>query len=157
LNIIKQRVTKINNGTGFNIEAMEACQATLDLMEYNFKRVGVMIAPPPSASVPGIIPLGYSLCHKTDRFDNLRIRVDKYYDYFDPDPGLGRTIAIARGSKWAEANGTKAEGYVETIPDSIKKDLYNFMVRSLKYYKGDKLAEWAELFMRVYNDQGRDR
>jgi len=165
LNIIKQQVAAIAETDDqddrlhavFHPDAFNRCLETLGHMQYEFERVGVMVAPPPSTSVPGIIPLGYSLCHKTDRFDNLRIRIDRHYDYFDPDPGLGRTIAIARGSKWAQAEGTKVEECVKSIPVTIKKDLYQFMVRSLKYYKGDKLAEWADLFMRVYDDQRRDR
>lgn len=152
LNIIKQKINAVyKEGEAFYIGAILNCQKTLDLMPYEFERVGVMIAATPSKpkeSKPGIILIGYSLCHKVDRFDHKKIQVSEQFDYFDPDPGLGKSIALARAMKWSQAEDYPAMiKYAKAVPDSIRKDLKNFIIRALKYYKDDQLPGWAAEFM----------
>ena len=75
------------------------------------------------------IAIGYSLCHKTDRFDYIHRHIKA--------KGFGRKLAEERAAKWSKYELVK-------VPGSIKSDLDKFICRCKKFYKDRKFVPWVE-------------
>jgi len=84
--------------------------------------------------------IGFSLCHKRDRYDYLNgVRT----------PGWGKVIAYMRAVKWNEKKTSwsfqKTEDSQDVlIPETIAPQLKSFLERCKIYYKDKSLPEWAE-------------
>lgn len=85
------------------------------------------------------IAIGYSLCHKTDRFDYIHKHIKT--------KGLGKKLAKERAIKWASR-----KKYIEPpkVPVSIKNDILKFIDRCTKFYKMKKFVPWVENYLRGY-------
>jgi len=89
---------------------------------------GVLVA---GLTESGQIAIGFSLCHRIDRFDyiNRKIRAK----------GLGRRIAEERAIKWSQDEPVN-------IPSSIEKELQKFIYRCMRFYKNYQFVPWVKNF-----------
>lgn len=82
----------------------------------------------------GIISIGFSLCHKGD----------KYQDH------IAEELAMKRAFDWREKELSSAK-YTENsgpyIPQSVKSDFYRFVARCRNYFKGCQFAPWILQFL----------
>jgi len=111
----------------------------MDNIEYDVKKIGVMVADVLPNRWPDNVIIGYSLCNTTlDKFDY--IRKERYR------PGWGHQFAFNRACVWQE----KEDDYFnqcEQIPDSIVPELHQFIGRVASYYRDKDLPTWACFFV----------
>ena len=92
---------------------------------------GVLVA---GLTENGQIAIGFSLCHRIDRFDYINRKIKA--------KGLGRRIAEERAIKWSQHELVK-------IPDSIEKELRKFIYKCTRFYKHNQFVPWVENFYRT--------
>lgn len=114
------------------------------------KKAGVMFAAP----IGDEIIIGYSLCHKNlDKFDYV-----KDQNGLKKIKGFGLNMSMMRAKKWKEFSTTficsapqpKDEERIPDcvyIPQSIAKDLRQFILRCSKYYKEKNMPQWAKNYI----------
>jgi len=87
---------------------------------------GVLVA---GLTESGQIAIGFSLCHRIDRFDYINRKIKA--------KGLGRRIAEERAIKWSQHELVK-------IPNSIEKELRKFIYKCTRFYKHNQFVPWVE-------------
>ena len=89
-------------------------------------QIGVMVAGV-SPVDPDRVLIGFSLCHKNDRYNYVRgIKI----------PNYDKMLATTRALTWDEGNREVK------VPDSIRKTFDKFVQRCQKYYKDKKIVAW---------------
>lgn len=116
-------------------------EGRLELVSKGIKKGMFLAAPHPEFD--GKVIIGYSLCHKKDRFD--------YKDDVKL-PGLGTWYALLKAKKYAnserfviatDARAKQLPKPIVKIPQSMAKDLAKFIIRCRKFYKDKELPEWT--------------
>jgi hypothetical protein len=93
------------------------------------EKVGVMVA---IRDLDNRIKIGYSQCNPLDKFDadkGLAMATGRALKHFDRLYTYNLNVYV--------------DDILEEIPTHIKKVLINFILRSLKYFKGCELDKWA--------------
>ncbi len=100
----------------------------------------------PDPEQPDKLLIGFSLCHRRDRFDfNGRMKLK----------GLGNWYAYEKAKKYAHsdrfviATDSTAKNLprpIVKIPQSMAKDLARFIVRCRKFFKGKDFPDWTTNF-----------
>lgn len=93
---------------------------------FDRKQIGVLVAGI-SPIDPENIVIGYSLCHRKDRYDHIKIG-EGTKTFFKKCPGFGKNLATNRAIKWGNRDSIR-------VPCSIKKQMRLFMDRCSRYYK----------------------
>jgi len=111
------------------------------------RKKGVMVA---GLTPDNDVAIGFSLCHKNDRFDYLNKK--------EKTPKFGQTLAIQRALKWANYKKSIRDTYANQdlkqaikrsnqallIPETVYNNLHRFIERCARYYKdAHRLPIWT--------------
>jgi len=147
INEIKQSTEKMIGvmcECGDESKAFEVINDTLEHIKYSSKKIGVMISFV-HPEHPTMMASGWSLCNLSadDKFDCILIDRDniKGIGLYEPAEGIGKHIAVGRAIEWAEVDK------MYSIPDSIKQQFKDFVLRSQRYYKDKVLPIWVSNFL----------
>lgn len=104
---------------------------------FDKKRVGFMVA--------GINPetkelsIGFTLCHKKDRYDFVPKTIDAEDQSKMHLKGYGKMYAAERAVQWNDAT-------MVDVPPSIRPQISKFIFRCFKYYKDKALPHWTVMY-----------
>jgi hypothetical protein len=111
------------------------------LVERGVKK-GVFLAYP-DVTDDSKIAIGFSLCHRRDRFDfKNRMKM----------PGLGIWYAFGKAEKYrnsdrvvisSDKNAKQLPRDIVKVPQSMVEDMQKFIRRCRKFYKGKELPKWT--------------
>jgi len=122
---------------------IDILEKTLKRIKYKTEKIGVMVSFV-NPNNTDFISIGYSLCNLSaeDKFDYDAVKIDSLDNILYTEvKGLGKQIAFGRAESWKDSHGNCK------IPDSIKHQFLNFILRSKRYYKEKKMPLWVEMFI----------